>query len=235
MRGCQEGVAAYRAKDYPRAIERFSASAVPKPRQPRQRPGEGRRYDDAIAATTSAALQPGMKDAEFNRNLVRLAQKLPPQQDRRQAGRQGHANMARTKRAQEGRARTKASRANSRDNIRRNPDRRSRRAPRRRASRDRRRKRTPLSASDATGVARTAGEQSANASTDSSRRKRRRAAKPRKPPKQRERSLATRPGCSACRMTACTCCARGFLLEQQRRRGARLESRLVVAWLGCWQ
>lgn len=81
----QDGIAAYQQKDYPRAIERFSTV----------RGAEGqynlgnalakaKRYDDAIAAYDRAlAQQPGMKDATFNRNLVRLAQKMPPKQQER--------------------------------------------------------------------------------------------------------------------------------------------------------
>lgn len=89
----QEGISAYQEKDYSRAIERFSTV----------RGAEGqynlgnalakaKRYDDAIAAYDRAlAQQPGMKDATFNRNLVRLAQKMPPkpqQQGDKQDGEQ---------------------------------------------------------------------------------------------------------------------------------------------------
>ena len=78
----QDGIAAYRQKDYPRAIERFATVGGA---QGQYNLGnalaKAKRYDDAIAAYDRAlALQPGMKDAVFNRNLVRLAQKLPPQQ-----------------------------------------------------------------------------------------------------------------------------------------------------------
>lgn len=75
----QEGIAAYRQKDYPRAIERFSTVGDAEGQynlgNALARAG---RYDDAIAAYDRAlALQPGMKDATFNRNLVRLAKQLP--------------------------------------------------------------------------------------------------------------------------------------------------------------
>ena len=76
----QEGVAAYRAKDYPRAIERFSGV-----------PGadgqynlgnalaQAGRYDEAIAAYDRALkLRPGMPDALVNKKVVELARKMPP-------------------------------------------------------------------------------------------------------------------------------------------------------------
>ena len=78
----QDGIAAYQQKDYPRAIERFSTiSGAEGQYNLGNALAKAKRYDDAIAAYDRAlALQPGMKDAAFNRNLVRLAQKLPPQQ-----------------------------------------------------------------------------------------------------------------------------------------------------------
>lgn len=78
----QDGIAAYKQKDYPRAIERFSTvSGAEGQYNLGNALAKAKRYDDAIAAYDRAlALQPGMKDAKFNRNLVRLAQKLPPQQ-----------------------------------------------------------------------------------------------------------------------------------------------------------
>ena len=78
----QDGIAAYQQKDYPRAIERFSTVGGAEGQYNLGNAlAKAKRYDDAIAAYDRAlALQPGMKDAAFNRNLVRLAQKLPPQQ-----------------------------------------------------------------------------------------------------------------------------------------------------------
>jgi len=78
----QDGIAAYKQKDYPRAIERFSTVGGAEGQYNLGNAlAKARRYEDAIAAYDRAlALQPGMKDAAFNRNLVRLAQKLPPQQ-----------------------------------------------------------------------------------------------------------------------------------------------------------
>jgi Ca-activated chloride channel family protein len=78
----RDGIAAYKQKDYPRAIERFSTVGGAEGQYNLGNAlAKAKRYDDAIAAYDRAlALQPGMKDAVFNRNLVRLAQKLPPQQ-----------------------------------------------------------------------------------------------------------------------------------------------------------
>ena len=78
----QDGITAYKQKDYPRAIERFSTvSGAEGQYNLGNALAKTKRYEDAIAAYDRAlALQPGMKDAAFNRNLVRLAQKLPPQQ-----------------------------------------------------------------------------------------------------------------------------------------------------------
>ena len=78
----QDGIAAYNQKDYPRAIKRFSTVGGAEGQYNLGNAlAKAKRYDDAIAAYDRAlALQPGMKDAAFNRNLVRLAQKLPPQQ-----------------------------------------------------------------------------------------------------------------------------------------------------------
>ena len=83
----QEGVAAYRAKDYARAIERFSGV-----------PGadgqynlgnalaQAGRYDEAIAAYDRALrLQPGMPDALVNKRLVEAAKKMP-KRDQPQGG-----------------------------------------------------------------------------------------------------------------------------------------------------
>ena len=75
----QDGIAAYRQEDYPHAIEHFSGVSG----------AEGQynlgnalakvgRYDDAIAAYDRALkMQPEMKGAAFNRNLVRLAKQMP--------------------------------------------------------------------------------------------------------------------------------------------------------------
>ncbi|HSD17695.1 MAG TPA: VWA domain-containing protein [Thermomonas sp.] len=78
----QDGIAAYGQQDYARAIERFSTVGGAEGQYNLGNAlAKARRYDDAIAAYDRAlALQPDMKDAAFNRNLVRLAQKLPPQQ-----------------------------------------------------------------------------------------------------------------------------------------------------------
>ena len=78
----QEGIAAYKRKDYQQAIERFSAVGGAEGQYNLGNAlAQAKRYDDAIAAYDRAlALQPGMKDAAFNRNLVRLAQKMPPKQ-----------------------------------------------------------------------------------------------------------------------------------------------------------
>jgi Ca-activated chloride channel homolog len=77
----QDGIAAYQQQDYPRAIDRFSTVAGAEGQYNLGNAlAKARRYDDAIAAYDRAlALQPGMKDAAFNRNLVRLARKLPQQ------------------------------------------------------------------------------------------------------------------------------------------------------------
>lgn len=78
----QEGIAAYKKQDYARAIERFSTVGGAEGQYNLGNAlAKAKRYDDAIAAYDRAlALQPGNKDAVFNRNLVRLARKLPPQQ-----------------------------------------------------------------------------------------------------------------------------------------------------------
>ena len=90
----QEGVAAYRAKDYPRAIERFSGV-----------PGadgqynlgnalaQAGRYDEAIAAYDRALkLRPGMPDALVNKRLVEAARKLPKREQPQPGdGQQGKA------------------------------------------------------------------------------------------------------------------------------------------------
>jgi len=78
----QDGIAAYKQQDYPRAIERFSTVAGAEGQYNLGNAlAKAKRYDDAIAAYDRAlALQPGMKDATINRNIVRLAQKLPPKQ-----------------------------------------------------------------------------------------------------------------------------------------------------------
>ena len=75
----QDGIAAYRQKDYPRAIERFSTVGGAEGQYNLGNAlAKAGRYDDAIAAYDRAlALQPGMQDATFNRNLARLAKKLP--------------------------------------------------------------------------------------------------------------------------------------------------------------
>lgn len=88
----QEGVAAYRSKDYPRAIERFAGvpgadgqynlgNALAK----------AGRYDEAIAAYDRAlAQQPGMPDALVNKRLVELAKKMPKRDPSQgQDGKQG--------------------------------------------------------------------------------------------------------------------------------------------------
>lgn len=75
----QDGIAAYKQKDYPRAIERFSTVGGAEGQYNLGNAlAKAGRYDDAIAAYDRAlALQPGMKDAAFNRNLVRVAKQLP--------------------------------------------------------------------------------------------------------------------------------------------------------------
>ena len=75
----QDGIAAYRQKDYPRAIERFSTVGGAEGQYNLGNAlAKAGRYDDAIAAYDRALeLQPGMKDAAFNRNLVRVAKQLP--------------------------------------------------------------------------------------------------------------------------------------------------------------
>ena len=80
----QDGIAAYKQNDYPRAIERFATVGGAEGQYNLGNAlAKAKRYDDAIAAYDRAlALQPGNKDAAFNRNLVRIAQKLsPPQQE----------------------------------------------------------------------------------------------------------------------------------------------------------
>ena len=75
----QEGIAAYRQKDYPRAIERFSTVGGAEGQYNLGNAlAKAKRYDDAIAAYDRAlALQPGMADAVTNRRLVWLAKQLP--------------------------------------------------------------------------------------------------------------------------------------------------------------
>ena len=88
----QEGVAAYRAKDYPRAIERFAGvpSADGQYNLGNALAKAGR-YDEAIAAYDRAlARQPGMPDALVNKRLVEAAKKLPKRdQQQGQDGKQG--------------------------------------------------------------------------------------------------------------------------------------------------
>ena len=98
----QEGIAAYRKQDYPRAIDRFSglpgATAHYNLGNALAKAG---RLDDAIAAYDRAlALQPAMEDAIANRKLVDAARKRKPppggdsqqdqqkkqQQDKQQSG-----------------------------------------------------------------------------------------------------------------------------------------------------
>lgn len=78
----QDGIAAYNQKDYPRAIERFSTVGGAEGQYNLGNAlAKARRYDEAIAAYDRAlALQPGMQDAIINRDRVRIAQKLPKQQ-----------------------------------------------------------------------------------------------------------------------------------------------------------
>lgn len=75
----QDGIAAYKQKDYPRAIERFSTVGGAEGQYNLGNAlAKAGRYDDAIAAYDRAlTLKPGMKDAVFNRNLVRVAKQLP--------------------------------------------------------------------------------------------------------------------------------------------------------------
>lgn len=87
----QEGIAAYRAKDYPRAIEKFSGLAGADAQYNLGNAlARARRYDEALAAYGRALRQrPDMADASYNRAQVEAArrqqqQKRQKQQDQQQ-------------------------------------------------------------------------------------------------------------------------------------------------------
>ena len=79
----QAGVAAYRSKDYARAIEQFSGiDSADGHYNLGNALAKAGRYDDAIAAYDRALQQqPGMTDAILNKKAVELARKLPKRQD----------------------------------------------------------------------------------------------------------------------------------------------------------
>lgn len=79
----QAGVAAYRSKDYARAIEQFNGiDSADGHYNLGNALAKAGRYDDAIAAYDRALQQqPGMTDAILNKKAVELARKLPKRQD----------------------------------------------------------------------------------------------------------------------------------------------------------
>lgn len=86
----QEGIAAYRAKDYPRAIKEFSglvgADAQYNLGNALAKAG---RYDEALAAYDRALRQqPDMADARYNRAQVEAARRQQQQQQQQQQGQQ---------------------------------------------------------------------------------------------------------------------------------------------------
>lgn len=100
----QEGIAAYRQKDYPRAIERFlTVPGADAQYNLGNALAQAGRYDDAIAAYDRALkLQPGLDGAAFNRALVQVAKHMPKkQQDQGQDGKKGQQDQKRKQQDQQ--------------------------------------------------------------------------------------------------------------------------------------